>query len=280
MPPRKLAVPAVTTPRDFVSSLAKGLQVLSAFDHGELLGNQDLVAITGMPKNTVSRLTLTLAALGYLRVDEQTRKYRAGARVLGLGAALQRNIGLQRIARPHMEALGEELDLTVLLATREQLAMVVLEIARPARNAVTVNTQIGAMLRMETTSLGMAYLVAAPTKERVRLLDELRRKHPEDWNDYRRDVERVHQEYRDLGYVVSRRMWDGALSAVAAPISVGASGVFAMSCAGPSQQLTRTRIRNAIGPKMVQAVQQIARALSEGRPAEPPQSSRNAGRSR
>lgn len=248
--------------RDFVASLAKGLAVLSAFEHAELLGNNELVAATGLPKNTVSRLTLTLAELGYLQTDEETRKYRVGVRALGMGAALQRNMGLQRIARPHMEALAEELDLTVLLATREKLNMVVLEIARPPRSPVTVNTQVGVSLAFETTSLGMAYLVAAPSRERVRLLQKLQHNHPDDWNDYRRDVERVHQEYRELGYVVSRRMWGGALSAAAAPITVGRSGVFAMSCVGLSQQLSRTRIRQSIGPRVIRAVREMAQALS------------------
>ncbi len=94
---------------DFVHALAKGLEILSAFSSGALLGNQQLVKLTGLPKATVSRLTTTLVTLGYLQPDSQTRKLRMGTRVLGKGVTVQREIGLQRIARPFMEALSNDL---------------------------------------------------------------------------------------------------------------------------------------------------------------------------
>ena len=66
---------------DFVQSLAKGLEILSAFSGGSSLGNQQLVKLTGLPKATVSRLTTTLVTLGYLQplslihISEPTRPY-------------------------------------------------------------------------------------------------------------------------------------------------------------------------------------------------------------
>ena len=71
-----------------VHSLAKGLEILSCFSEGELLGNQQLVELTGLPKATVSRLTSTLVKLGYLQVDPRSRKLAMGARVLGLGVSV------------------------------------------------------------------------------------------------------------------------------------------------------------------------------------------------
>ncbi|MBY0409414.1 MAG: helix-turn-helix domain-containing protein, partial [Burkholderiaceae bacterium] len=103
---------------NFVHSLSKGLEILSAFSEGEMLGNQQLVELTGLPKATVSRLTTTLVTLGYLRIDPATRKLLMGSRVLGMGASVQRKIGLQRIARPFMEKLSELTGLTVSMGTR------------------------------------------------------------------------------------------------------------------------------------------------------------------
>ena len=55
------------TDRRFATTLSRGLSVLRAFrpsDDG--LGNAEIAARTGLPKSTVSRLTYTLQALGYL----------------------------------------------------------------------------------------------------------------------------------------------------------------------------------------------------------------------
>lgn len=147
---------------DFMTSLAKGLEILAAFEVGHPLGNQELVAITGLPKTTVSRITGTLASLGYLRLDEQSRKYSMGARVLGLGASVQRHIGLLRTARPHMQRLADELDIAVILGARDRTGLVFLEVIHPPRNALTINTDSGSVVPIERTSIGLAYLVAAP----------------------------------------------------------------------------------------------------------------------
>ncbi|WP_382320513.1 IclR family transcriptional regulator [Hydrogenophaga sp. UC242_53] len=104
--------------RGFVASLAKGLSILSAFEQSDVLGNQELVEITGMPKATVSRFTGTLEKLGYLRFDDQVRKYRVGGRTLNFGSITMQKHGIQRIAAPLMRQLAQTLDVTVLLAQR------------------------------------------------------------------------------------------------------------------------------------------------------------------
>lgn len=53
--------------RHFVTALARGLEVLSAFrSRDRLLGNQELARRCGLPKSTISRLTYTLTREGYL----------------------------------------------------------------------------------------------------------------------------------------------------------------------------------------------------------------------
>lgn len=61
--------PEPTTRRSYkVTSLERGLTVLKTLaSAGKPMRNQDLVARTGLPKATVSRLMHTLTSLGYLR---------------------------------------------------------------------------------------------------------------------------------------------------------------------------------------------------------------------
>ena len=72
--------------RRFATTLARGLSVLSSFrvsDDG--LGNADIATRTGLPKSTVSRLTYTLQALGYLTHAGKGDRYRPGTALLALG---------------------------------------------------------------------------------------------------------------------------------------------------------------------------------------------------
>ncbi|MFP3615802.1 helix-turn-helix domain-containing protein, partial [Paraburkholderia sp. SIMBA_050] len=67
--------PARERDPNFVTALARGLELLRCFRTGEaMLGNQDFVRRTGFPKATVSRLAGTLVQLGYLRYDDSLGK--------------------------------------------------------------------------------------------------------------------------------------------------------------------------------------------------------------
>ena len=72
------------TDRNFVVALSRGLDVLRAFHPNDgLLGNQEIAARTNLPKPTVSRLTYTLAQLGYpIARILQARFRRDSARVM------------------------------------------------------------------------------------------------------------------------------------------------------------------------------------------------------
>jgi hypothetical protein len=74
--------------RQFVTSLARGLEVLRAFNpENGSLGNQELAQRTGLPKATVSRLTHTLTTLGYLDYDPRLARIMIAPAVLSLGHA-------------------------------------------------------------------------------------------------------------------------------------------------------------------------------------------------
>ena len=71
------ARPAEDGDRNFVTALARGVELLRAFGpDDDFLGNAELSRRTGIPRPTVSRLTYTLASLGYLVYVEAQEKYR------------------------------------------------------------------------------------------------------------------------------------------------------------------------------------------------------------
>ncbi len=89
---------------DFVEALARGLDILSAFDarHPQM-SLSEVAAVSGLARPTARRLLLTLQELGYVRSDEGS--FALTPRVLELGIAYASSLGLWGIARPHLEAL-------------------------------------------------------------------------------------------------------------------------------------------------------------------------------
>src|SRR6476620_2252441 len=102
---------------DFVEALARGLDILVCFDarHPTMTLSEVAVA-AGLARPTARRLLLTLAELGYVRVEDGA--YALTPRVLGLGTAYTSSLGLWELARPHLEALvhqtGESSSMTQL----------------------------------------------------------------------------------------------------------------------------------------------------------------------
>src|SRR4029077_13563643 len=88
-PKTPLRASSVKADRHFVTALARGLEVLACFRHGDrVLGNQELSQRCGLAKSTISRLTHTLTKLGYLIYVEDSAKYSLGTATLSLGSAM------------------------------------------------------------------------------------------------------------------------------------------------------------------------------------------------
>jgi len=86
-PKAAIVEPLVTkTDRHFVTALARGLEVLASFRHGDrMLGNQELSKRCGLAKSTVSRLTHTLTSLGISDLRRGKRQVQSRHRYLELG---------------------------------------------------------------------------------------------------------------------------------------------------------------------------------------------------
>ncbi|MCV6613710.1 MAG: helix-turn-helix domain-containing protein, partial [Cellvibrionaceae bacterium] len=129
--------------RKFINALARGLDVLRAFQPGDgFLGNQEIAQRTGLPKSSVSRLTYTLTKLGYLVYSERLEKYQLGSGVLALGYAFTANLAIRQLARPLMQELANNTGTAVGLADRDRLKMIYVEYCAPS-NVMTFRNEVG-----------------------------------------------------------------------------------------------------------------------------------------
>lgn len=94
--PLPLPPEALDTDHRFATTLASGLELLRCFTvSGPALGNRELADLLRLPKSTISRLTFTLTALGFLRKNQALGKYELGPAVLGIHAC---NMAVPRLA--------------------------------------------------------------------------------------------------------------------------------------------------------------------------------------
>lgn len=197
--------PAGTEDRDpqFVTALARGLDVLRCFRQGDgALGNQQIAERTGLPKPTISRLTYTLARLGYLTYLPDLGKYRLGVAVMSLGFTCLGNMGVRDVARPLLQELADYTGVSVALGTRDRMSMVYVECCR-GDSAITIALDVGSHIKLGTTAMGRAYLAGLPEAERAPLLDQLAEHEGERWPGVRDGIDQAIEDYRRRGFTVS-----------------------------------------------------------------------------
>lgn len=246
--------------RQFVTALARGLELLRCFTPREsLLGNQELAKKTGLPKPTVSRLTHTLTRLGYLRHLPHSGKYQLEVGVMSFGYAMLSNLSIRALARPLMEEMAGYAKAAVAMAARDRLSMVYLDVVHGEAN-LTMRRQVGSHLSLHRSAIGRACLAAMPEDEREFILRHIRKRHPEDWPEVRKGLERAFRDYADYGFCLSLGEWQRDVNAVGVALHHESHGLLAFNCGGPSFHLKREKLEDDIGPRLLHMVHNIEAA--------------------
>lgn len=250
---------------DFITALARGLEVLRCFRAGAgALGNQDLARRTGLPKATISRITYTLTELGYLRYDRDSGRYAPGHGVLALGLGLLAGLEVRQLAKPAMQALAQDTGGAVALGAFDGDAMAYVE-AIHGSSALYLRLPVGYRVGMDS-AMGRAYLAVVPDAERSGLLAKLG---PAD-RVADATIQRYRADLRDTGCCFAIGEWQSGINAAAAPFeSVTGEGIFVVSCGGPATLLPEAALRSHIAPMLRRAAEDLSR------PADRPGSARS-----
>ncbi len=251
------------TPRDAGGpnrSLARGIEVLRAFRPGtDLLGNGELAERTGLSRATVSRLTATLVACGFLLRDGRRRAYRLAAPVLSLAHALRSGSPVLALAAPLMRAEAEKRRINVGLAVADREEMVYLESVRRNRRASSRNVAAGQRVPMELTSLGRAWLAAAPAAERRALLARLRRRRPGAWPALARALEAARQSVLRRGYCSAS--WQAQVVAIATPIVVAGHPTYVLNMS-VTTGASADEVARQLAPGLMALAQRLREAIA------------------
>jgi IclR family pca regulon transcriptional regulator len=214
------------TSPDFIEALARGLDVITAFQPGQpVMTLASVAAAAGLARPTARRMLLTLQELGYVRAADGG--FELTPRVLDLGMSYVLSRGLWEVARPHMEALVAQTHESSSIAQLDGSDIVyVARVAVPKiiALAVTIGTRFPAM----QTSLGKVMLAGLPPAEAERVLAEPSRSGiAARWQPD--DAERA-AELRDVrarGWSLTDEQLALGIRSVAAPLRDGSGRVIA-----------------------------------------------------
>lgn len=237
----------------FVTAVARGMAILRCFVRGDqYLGNHEIAQRTGLPKPTVSRLTFTLARLGYLNYSATLEKYSLGVSVLALGHAFLHSNDVITIARPLMQELADYTGAAVMLAASDGPYMVLLEICQ-GDAMFHLKLEPGARVPHGTTALGRGYVVAMAADGFEHYLDALETQcQPAEWPKLKAGIVAARQDYERYGFCFSLGDWAPDLFAVGVPmVSADRSRTLTFNCSGRISIATREKLLEDFGPKLV-----------------------------
>jgi IclR family pca regulon transcriptional regulator len=250
--------------RKFISSLARGLSILEAYDmEHPRLGIADLARKTGLSKSTTYRLIYTLRSLGYIIPDGLENKYMLGPKVLSLGYAVLSSLELREIAKPYLLKLFRRVKQTVNLAILDEWNLVYVERFK-TQQIVNINLHVGSRLELYNTAMGRV-LAAFNNEEWLAQYMKYLEKKPEAepyWKNKGERLLEILEEVRKDDFAVNDQELTPGLRSVASPVRDREGHVVgAVNIAVSSSLYSLERLKDEMIPPLKQTIQSISLAL-------------------
>ena len=245
-------------------SLERGLAILSCFDSDRpLIGVSEISRELDLSRSTAHRYIATLARLGYLQQDADSKRYRLGPKVLDLGFSAINSMDLREVAGPHLRQLSDETGFTVNLAILDGTDVVYIERCRSPQAGqpdVDLNLHVGARLPAYCTAMGKAILAFVPEERREEIIARIdfAPRGPNTLTDaasFRRELERI----RVSGIAVNDEELAYGLRSIAAPInSESGEVVAALNLAVHRTMASMDELVARYGPSVITAAHAIS----------------------
>jgi DNA-binding IclR family transcriptional regulator len=243
--------PTDPTDPSFSTTLAHGLDVLAAFrNSSSSLSNADLAQHTGLSRPTVSRLTYTLAQLGYLKRNDKGR-FELGLGILAAAYPVLSALKVRQMARPLMRDFAAYAGGTVSIAMPFGLDFIYVETLRTT-DAVPHVPDVGFTGSMATTAVGRALLSLFTEDELARYVQTVKTERPEEFDYVQMRTLPDIELCKERGFGISLGEWRREIFGVAAPIYRTPSGdCLSVNCGIPSFRFSAEQIERECGPRIL-----------------------------
>jgi len=253
---------------DFVEALARGLDVLACFDDRHpRMSLTEIAEATGLARPTARRLLLTLAELGFVRLDEG--RFTLTPQVLRLGLAYIGSLGLWEVARPHLEALVAQTGESSSMAQLDGSDIVyVARVSVP--RIITLRVVIGTRFPARQTSQGKVLLAALdPDALTATLAEPSRSGLPPGPALDRRAVDDELRTVRARGWALADEELAPGIRSVAVPVRDGCGEVrAAMNVTVHAAETSVATLVDEHLPRLIRAASEVSAdwALWQSRP--------------
>jgi IclR family pca regulon transcriptional regulator len=249
--------------RDYVNSLARGLNVIRAFNRSRpQMTLSEVSKRTGINRAAARRFLITLVREGYAETDG--KYFRLRPKILELGFSALSSMTLSEIAEPVMEDLSDQLDEMSLAAVLDG-EWVVYVARATARRVVSVDLDVGSRLPAYCMSTGRVLLAAMPDAELDRWLEALNPvRYTEQTVTSKRKLRESILETRERGWSIVDQEYEIGFRSVSVPVVDGSGRtVAALNVCCPSPRVSLEVMRDRFIPHMEDAAREITEALGQ-----------------
>jgi IclR family pca regulon transcriptional regulator len=242
--------------KTFVQSLDRGLAVIRAFDgdHTEMRLTE-VAERTGLTRAAARRFLLTLAELGYVRVEDG--RFSLRPRVLDLGYAYLSGVTFAEIAQPHMETLVRKVNESSSVSVLDDLDIVYV-VRVPTRRIMSITLAVGTRLPAYATSMGRVLLSRLPAADREERLRRVTlRKLTADTVTSKKALREEIERAADQGFAMVDQELEQGLRSAAVPIVDSNGQTAALNISVHASRASMEQLRDDFLPQ----VQVTARAI-------------------
>ncbi|UVL85321.1 pca regulon transcriptional regulator PcaR [Pseudomonas sp. B21-028] len=255
-------IQALTGDPDFMTSLARGLAVVQAFQERKRhLTIAQISHRTEIPRAAVRRCLHTLIKLGYATTDGRT--YSLLPKVLTLGHAYLSSTPLAVSAQPYLDRMSEQLHEACNMATLEGDDILYIARSATTQRLISVDLSVGGRLPAYCTSMGRILLAALDDASLRDYLDhaELQAKTSRTLHTPEALLECL-QQVRLQGWCIVDQELEQGLRAIAVPV-YDASGqvVAALNVSTHAGRVSRNELEQRFLPSLLGASRDLSAQL-------------------
>lgn len=247
--------------RDYVNSLARGLEVICAFTRTRpQMTLSEIARSTGMTRATARRFLLTLVREGY--AEKQDKLFSLKPKVLELGYSALSSMSMLDVIQPVMNELARTLQESVFAAVLSNEHVIYIARATSER-LINISITVGSRAPAHAVSTGRILLAAEPADVLGRYLDQVMlEKLTPNTITSKVKLRASIEEARVAGYSIVDQELEVGLGSLSVPIRNGdAKVVAALNVCCPSSRSTVADMKRLILPDLMAASHEITRTL-------------------
>ncbi len=248
--------------RDYVNSLARGLEVIRVFSrHKPKMTLSEVAKTTGMTRATVRRFLLTLVREGYVETDSKLFWLRP--KTLDLGFSALSSMNLLDAAQPIMDGLTFKMKESCFTAVLDKDS--VIYVARASSNRVIdVGIHVGSRAPAHCVSTGRVLLSALPDDQVHEYLENAQlEKLTEHTVTSKVELRSLIEETRRQGWSIVDQELELGLMSISVPIRTKSGKVIAaLNLCGPTSRTTLEELRTRFLGELLEASQKITLSLA------------------